>query len=84
MELIGLAMFACIGWLIYRLAVRATGFDDPKALGDERITASIAGHADWLERLMNANGGSTPPADLAALAVRRREYLGRLCVALQA
>lgn len=58
----------------------SSGFKDPKPMDNQTLIGSIAGQADWLEKMSRAPIESQRSASIVELASKRRGYIARLCL----
>ena len=81
MEIVIFLIFCgVVAAVVFLLATRFRGFDDPKPMSNHTLIAAIAGQADWLEKMSAAPVESQNSASIVELATKRRKYISRLCL----
>ena len=61
---------------------RERDFDDPKSMSNQQLLASIAGQAEWLEKMSRAPIESQNSSWIIEIAKKRKGYIARLCLEL--
>ena len=75
--LIGLVV---VGVVLFMMFGGKKTFDDPRPMDNQRLLASIAGQADWLEKMSRSPIESQRSASIVELARKRRGYIAQLCM----
>ena len=58
----------------------SSGFKDPKSMDNQTLIGSIAGQADWLEKMIRSPYETQKTKSIIELASKRRAYIANLCV----
>lgn len=81
MEILLFIVVAIVLFVVIRIYYNATAtLDDPKPMSNHHLLASIAGQADWLEKMSRAPIESQNSPSIIALARKRRNYIAQLCL----
>lgn len=57
----------------------SSGFKDPKSMDNQTLIGSIAGQADWLEKMIRSPYETQKTKSIVELASKRRTYIAELC-----
>ena len=57
-----------------------SGFNDPRLMDNNTLIGSIAGQADWLDKMIKSPYETQKTNSIVALAAQRKSYLSRLCL----
>jgi len=58
----------------------SSGFKDPKPMDNNTLIGSIAGQADWLDKMARSPYETQKTKSIVELAEKRRAYLADICV----
>lgn len=58
----------------------SSGFKDPKPMDNNTLVGSIAGQADWLDKMARSPYDTQKTKSIMALTAKRREYIADLCI----
>lgn len=58
----------------------SSGFKDPKPMDNNKLIASIAGQADWLDKMARSPLETQTTKSIMESASKRREYIADLCI----
>lgn len=57
-----------------------SGFNDPKSMDNNTLIGSIAGQADWLDKMVKSPYETQKTKSIVELAAQRKNYLSILCL----
>lgn len=58
----------------------SSGFNDPKPMDNQTLICSIAGQADWLEKMIRSHYETQKTKSIIEIATKRRAYIADLCM----
>lgn len=58
----------------------SSGFKDPKPMDNNTLVGSIAGQADWLDKMARSPYETQKTKSIVELASKRKEHLADLCM----
>ena len=58
----------------------SSGFDDPKTMSNNKLIASIAGQADWLEKMIKSPIETQVTPSIIELTKKRKNHIANLCL----
>ncbi len=58
----------------------SSGFDDPSTMSNEKLIASVAGQADWLEKMIKSPIETQVMPSIIELTKKRKGHIANLCL----